>query len=689
LGNTDSLIVIDGKGCSTSGRVMISSIANPVCYTANTNTCLPTPVVTCPVGTPCIKDIVDDFGADPTGSINSDCAFASATDFFNNRGGEGILTIPPGTYIVGKQSYHARPLDPSYPFGLTGRDIFCFTNCNNLIIRGKIAASPPIIKFDDCLKYGMFDESFQERYLTQWMANSVSDYYRLATTGSFLVLNNCENITIESLIVDGNSDNYIYGGSYSDGIQIPSNGIEIHSSNDITINGVYIHHFGLEGILIADELNLNPTTFAINIFNSKFNWNGRDGIYFKGGSGVNAINCQFNYNAMTRYGMGNGAGMSFEYNGGYLPSNSTFINCEFKFNQRYGILCAPPDQFQPYNASNFTFKECEIVSAEYNLSGNGIASHAASLYGPQFHFRKCNFYGQCIQGFQEVNAHRDWGLEFTEDASITLSHIGCGFYEDYNNFSHNSSLLDECNTGLLNSGPISYLVELGPIGKALFRYAKIISNKQLKLMHMTGGTQPLNKILFENSEIRNYGLNGPDRTLGSLVNHIQRNTYYKFVDPALFNGVYFVMYAQPTLDQNYVFRTLTPANCLPKYRNPIYPNAVTNVCVCNSCNPITLPYSCPSDCDPCLDARISFESEEMNEKDEIILNPNPVVNMLLISNLSSGKNIFCYNSVGQCIFTNTSTSNYFEINLSNLQSGMYLIKVDGKKSQRFIKLQEQ
>ena len=82
---------------------------------------------------------------------------------------------------------------------------------------------------------------------------------------------------------------------------------------------------------------------------------------------------------------------------------------------------------------------------------------------------------------------------------------------------------------------------------------------------------------------------------------------------------------------------------------------------------------------PLPDARISFESEEWNEKDEIILNPNPVVNKWQrISNLVAVKNFFVIILVGQCIFTNTSTSNYFEINLSNLQSGMFN-KVDTKK----------
>ena len=71
---------------------------------------------------------------------------------------------------------------------------------------------------------------------------------------------------------------------------------------------------------------------------------------------------------------------------GYLPSNSTFINCEFKFNQGMEYFCAPPDQFGHTMHLTLHLKECEIVSAEYNLSGKWNCITCSVIIWPTISF---------------------------------------------------------------------------------------------------------------------------------------------------------------------------------------------------------------------------------------------------------------------------------------------------------------
>ena len=80
-----------------------------------------------------IKNI-HSFGAKGDGKTNDHDAFVKAANYFNNRGGNGKLIIPKGTYIVGKQEYYAgKNGKPAY----LGVDLLHFKNVNNLSVEGK------------------------------------------------------------------------------------------------------------------------------------------------------------------------------------------------------------------------------------------------------------------------------------------------------------------------------------------------------------------------------------------------------------------------------------------------------------------------------------------------------------------------------------------------------------------------
>ena len=64
-----------------------------------------------------------------------------------------------------------------------------------------------------------------------------------------------------------------------------------------------------------------------------------------------------------------------------------------------------------------------------------------------------------------------------------------------------------------------------------------------------------------------------------------------------------------------------------------------------------------------------------NQKSKINLFPNPVKNMLQISNLSEVSDLAIYNLLGQEVFAKKSVSSESQIDVSNLNSGTYIVKI--------------
>ena len=80
----------------------------------------------------------------------------------------------------------------------------------------------------------------------------------------------------------------------------------------------------------------------------------------------------------------------------------------------------------------------------------------------------------------------------------------------------------------------------------------------------------------------------------------------------------------------------------------------------------------------------SFGLDDQNQLD-ISIYPNPVIDKLFIQGLSNPTKISVYNILGKLVLSKTTSS---EINVDNLQSGIYILKiVDNQKEivRRFIK----
>lgn len=69
--------------------------------------------------------------------------------------------------------------------------------------------------------------------------------------------------------------------------------------------------------------------------------------------------------------------------------------------------------------------------------------------------------------------------------------------------------------------------------------------------------------------------------------------------------------------------------------------------------------------------------------------PNPVSNILTISNANTISNVEVYNLLGQKVFANNFSNIEIQIDLSNLETGIYMVKVSSLETQKTIRIQKQ
>jgi hypothetical protein len=80
----------------------------------------------------------------------------------------------------------------------------------------------------------------------------------------------------------------------------------------------------------------------------------------------------------------------------------------------------------------------------------------------------------------------------------------------------------------------------------------------------------------------------------------------------------------------------------------------------------------------------NFVSKVETKKADKLLFNNTSSNLLFFNNNVQGKTITVYNSVGQIVIETSSVSDN-TLNISNLNAGIYFIKTDGFKPEKFIK----
>jgi len=333
-----------------------------------------------------VKDIKS-FGAKGDGKTNDQDAFEKAAGYFNQRGGNGKLIISTGIYLVGRQTFTGgKKNKPAY----SGEDVLHLNNITNFSIEGQ---NGNLIKYINGLYFGAFDSASGKVY--NHGNNFFVNFTHAATIGDCILIQNCSNISIVGVTMDGNSDNIKLGGVYGDvGIQLPHYGIFISNSKHIQIDNIYVHHFALDGIAISNILSTSPD--SIYITNSDFEYNGRQGFSWTGGNQVYVKNCKFNHTGKGKISSAPGAGIDIESEVGPI-TNGFFDNCEFINNTGCGLLALAG------NSMNCTFSNCVFI---------GSTNRAIWISKPNFIFQNCNIYGSYLQNSDANNSNN--GTKFVQ-----------------------------------------------------------------------------------------------------------------------------------------------------------------------------------------------------------------------------------------------------------------------------------
>lgn len=90
---------------------------------------------------------------------------------------------------------------------------------------------------------------------------------------------------------------------------------------------------------------------------------------------------------------------------------------------------------------------------------------------------------------------------------------------------------------------------------------------------------------------------------------------------------------------------------------------------------------------------ISWENENLSkpqfERNSITAYPNPVKDILTLSNTKNIKNIAIFNLLGQQVALKSTNSDFTKIDMSNLSSGTYLVKITDENATKTIKVTKQ
>lgn len=325
-----------------------------------------------------VRDIRS-FGAKGDGKTNDHEAFQRAAAFFNQRGGNGKLVISKGVYIVGKQVFNRNTAKEVFQ----GSDLLGFINAKNLSIEGQNGA---VIRYAAGLRFGAFDPQSGQPYLHG--NNFFSNNAYKAFVGYAISLNNCSNVRISNLELNGNSNELILGGVYGDvGIQLPHTGVFILNSTDIVVKNVNAHHFGQDGIMVMNSTGNNTSPDKIVLSNSRFEYNSRQGLSWVGGNDLTASDCEFNHTGRGKFASPPSAGVDIEAEAGPIR-NGKFVRCEFVDNTGCGLVA---DQG---NSSNCTFTDCTFW---------GITSWSVWINKPGFRIVDSHIYGSIVHGYDSDN----------------------------------------------------------------------------------------------------------------------------------------------------------------------------------------------------------------------------------------------------------------------------------------------
>lgn len=672
-------------------------------------------------------DIVRDFGAIPNDGYSDEISFEWANEFINTMQACSIavnLEIPYGEYIVGRQDIDINN-DHLTPFA-KGHDVLCFEGCNFLNIIGvpDHSGNLPAIKFEDCLLYGAYNYTNGQRYLSGTLAcNGCPNFAKIdyaAYPGFIFSFVNCNNIVVKNLELNGNKDNLSVGGYWAGDaadIQLSCGGIWLNGCESAIVENLNIHDFGQDGIMVHDERSGQVNPIDITLLNSKFNWNGRNGLDWAGGNKLTAINCEFNYNGFSSWnGTNPRCGVDIEWESFQNVENGTFDHCRFKYNSSRGVAS---NLLYTFNKWNFQFSHCTFVA-----SSDGFALEPGAR---KMEFTCCEFYGHVQSAYNAYLGPQD---PMNDD---NLKFIKCEFKEEYTDpdlFGSPKFAFTHDNGDCINvsSGGPECMIQFYA-SRILFDRCKIETNQYNKWCILQGGADPINFITVKNSSFYNYGLNchdlsnslhWADTQLGqfSYVNFPSGNFNRTYSIPSPFQNSCQCQYNQsgycfsvlacstglqyclgsfpiastagsgwcgltPCSQVNgslYPNAFLSESTCVPKYDDSSLRANFWNIyqgCSSTGCG-IDSPPICPSCPPPCLPngSRNSGNSKDI----DFSISPNPTTDFVNSNNIPINSEISIRDVLGNIIYSYHAMESHLIIDTRNLKAGIYFITINGENT---------
>lgn len=334
------------------------------------------------------------FGAVPDNPCSDQFAFEAAAQWFNTRGGNGELIFGDGQYLVGQQ-------DPGVPPAMyrIGRSPLHFTDCMNLTLVGSERTR---FTYSDCLLFGAFDHTNGDALIYPCGVTCAAQE-DMATIGICIHLERCAYVSVRDLTLDGNMNNARIGGAtHGDGTQIQHTGIVLDDSWEVSLDHLNVFQFCFDGMyILAHQLSVfeEGADMRIGIHDCHFSRNGRNGLSWIAGAGVDVTSCAFEQNGNYLVRSQPGAGVDIEYHDfvNYFDSapigHGSFTSCIFKYNKGFGLTANVSDNnaYLAMVPGPFRFTSCTFIGSE-----GGVALWPNS---PQMRFQYCRIHGRTVHPF--------------------------------------------------------------------------------------------------------------------------------------------------------------------------------------------------------------------------------------------------------------------------------------------------
>ena len=345
------------------------------------------------MSSPVIINVKDaKYNAVGDGITNDTAAFAAAcADLSSNQG--GVLHIPPGIYLVGKQT-QASASETGYAY--LDKPIIHITGCTQPVV---IEGNGAVLIAASNLKFGAFDPVTGNALATTapyTTAAHAAHAYRMIH-----LEDNTGGVVVKDLELNGRASLLNLGGQWGTlaGRATHACGVWLKNNQSVLLENLHIHHHGLDGVLVsAPACTQESLRTPVTLRNVRCLSNGRNGLRWEGGNGLTAINCQFNFSGRSVPVSALAAGVLVEPVASAFASQGVFMNCEMVDNVGPAFYSAGT------NSTSISLHGCTLI---------GVSSYAAQPYSPRVHFTDCTLAGQVVKPFAESGTERGRATQFT------------------------------------------------------------------------------------------------------------------------------------------------------------------------------------------------------------------------------------------------------------------------------------